>query len=752
MPIFLNEAGKEFHLNNDEISYIFCIARNSQPQHLYYGKAIPHSESFMHLNILRSTVLSPCPFADDMDFSLNTILHEYPSYGTGDYRIPAFQLQGEDGSRITDFQYRSHRIFTGKNNLKGLPYTYCDDNSQATTLELTLVDDVLSCELKLFYTIFENLPVIARSAKFTNCSSKDRIIRAALSMSVELDDSDYDFITLDGAWCRERHITRARLRKGIQSVASSRGASSPNHNPACFLARPNTDEFHGECYAFSLLYSGNFTAFAEVDSYDNTRIGIGINPFEFQWNLKSGESFETPEAVTAFADRGLNGLSSSLHRLVRSHIIRGSWKERERPILFNNWEATYFDFNEEKLLELAKQAKDTGIELFVLDDGWFGRRNDDSTSLGDWFCNLEKLPQGIKGLSEKVKSLGLLFGMWFEPEMVSEASELMKRHSEWVVGAPNRSRSYGRSQFVLDMSNQDVVDYLFHTLSKVIEEGDLDYIKWDMNRNITEAFGAALPPDDQMSFFHRYILGTYELYERLGAAFPKVLFESCAAGGGRFDLGMMYHAPQGWTSDDTDPVERLKIQYGTSLLYPLTCMGSHVSASPNHQTGRMTTIDFRFHTAMFGLLGYELDITRLEDDDLAAMKKQISLYKKYRSVLQFGDFYRLKNPFENAGNTAWMAVSQDKSTALCAHYKVLAKPNPPLKKLRLTGLNENSFYRQVGTDRIYSARELMNRGITLEPEFSGIFPPVSDHVKCTAGKDRSDFTSYLYIFEEKKQG
>jgi alpha-galactosidase len=667
MPISCNETAREFHLYNEKISYIFCIAKNGQPQHLYYGKAIPHTRSFGHMNVMRSTVLSPVPFADDMDFSLNTILHEYPSSGTGDYRMPAFQLQAGDGSRISDFRYKSHTVYAGKNRLNGLPHTYCGE-TQAATLELTLEDVVMHCVLTLFYTIFNDLPVIVRSAKFTNRSPDMLKILSALSMSVDLDERDFDWITLDGAWCRERHIARTKLRNGMQSVGSSRGASSANHNPACFLARPNTNEHQGECYAFSLLYSGNFIAFAETDSYDNTRVGLGINPFEFGWNLGGDESFETPEAITAFSDNGLNDLSISLHRMVRNHIVSGEWKLRPRPVLINNWEATYFGFDEEKLLRLAERAKDAGIELFVLDDGWFGKRADDTTSLGDWVCNLEKLPDGLKGLSAKIKAVGLMFGIWVEPEMVSEDSELFRNHPDWAVGVPGRKRSYGRNQFVLDMSNKAVVDYLFDALAAAFREGDVDYVKWDMNRNITEPYGSTLPPEGQTSFFHRYILGVYELYTRLRAAFPQVLFESCAAGGGRFDLGMTACAPQGWASDDTDPVERLKIQYGTSLLYPLNCMGSHVSASPNHQTGRNTSIDFRFHVAMFGLLGYELDITKLDALDFEAMKQQILLYKSYRSVLQFGNFYRLKNPFENGGDAAWMAVSQDQSVAACACY------------------------------------------------------------------------------------
>lgn len=749
MPISFNGSSKEFHLYNDKISYIFCISKNGHPQHLYYGKAIPHIQSFQHMNIMRSTVLSPVPFSDDMDFSLSTILHEYPSYGIGDYRTPAFQLQAKDGSRITDFKYRSHKLFAGKNGLAGLPHTYCEDK-EATTLELTLEDDVLSCELRLYFTIFEELSVISRSARFTNLSSDSLKILSALSMSVDIDERDFDFITLDGAWCRERHITRTRLRNGIQSVSSSRGASSPNHNPVCFLARPDAFENRGDCYAFSILYSGNFLVFAEVDSYDNTRVGLGINPFEFQWNLGSGESFETPEAITAFSNSGVSDLSHNLHNLVRKHIVRGEWKERLRPVLINNWEATYFDFNEDKILELAKQAKNLGIELFVLDDGWFGNRNDDTTSLGDWYSNVEKLPQGLKGLSKKIKTLGLMFGIWIEPEMISENSDLMRKHNDWAVGAPGRPRSYGRNQFVIDMSNKDVVDYLFNVLSKIIEEGDIDYIKWDMNRNITEAFSATLPPYDQMSFFHRYILGVYELYERLRTSFPKVLFESCAAGGGRFDLGMMYYAPQGWTSDDTDPVERLKIQYGTSMIYPPACMGNHVSASPNHQTGRETNLEFRLNAAMFGLLGYELDISKLKHSEIEAIKEQVRLYKQYRSILQYGDFYRLKDPFINEGNTAWMTVSQDRSLAICAYYKVLAKPNPSLKRLKLEGLKENTFYRLAGTDNSYSSEELMNRGIPLKTEFSGYYPSAAYQGKCTTGQDHGDFTSHLYILEEVK--
>jgi alpha-galactosidase len=747
MPILVNDVTREFHLTNDTVSYIFCIAKNSQPQHLYYGKAIPHRQSFQHMNRLCSKVLNPVPFRDDMSFSLNGILHEYPSYGTGDFRTPAFQIQSRDGSRVSDFIYTGHVIHATKTKAAGLPSVYYDDG-QASTLELILTDCVLQCEIRLFYTMFSDLPVVARSASFFNRSQYPLKILSAMSICADFDESEFDMITLDGAWCRERHITTARLRNGVQSIGSNRGASSANHNPVCFLKRPNTDEHTGECYAFSLLYSGNFLLSAEVDSERRLRVGLGINPFEFQWNLAPGASFETPEAVTAFSGRGLNDLSGSLHDLIRKHIVRGEWKDCVRPVLINNWEATYFDFNEEKLLRLAECAKGVGVELFVLDDGWFGRRNDDTTSLGDWTFNPAKMPRGLAGLSEKIKAMGLLFGIWVEPEMVSEDSDLFRAHPEWAIGVPDRARSYGRNQYVLDMSNSAVTEHLFGALSFVFESGGVDYVKWDMNRNITEPYGASLPPEEQGAFFHRYILGVYGLYDRLIRAFPHILFESCAAGGGRFDLGMMAFAPQAWASDDTDPAERLKIQYGTSMLYPLSCMSNHVSASPNHQTGRETDISFRFHAALFGMMGYELDLNRLGEREIESIRMQIDFYKQYRKIVQFGRFIRLISPFESDGDAAWMVISEDGATVLMAYYKVLSRPNPPQSRVRLAGLPKCTFYQRLNDGGVFPAEELMNRGVDLAIEFTGAGKPENYAGIYTAGDDIGDFTSQLMVFRQ----
>lgn len=747
MPIFVNEETLTFHLTNDSVSYIFCIAKNGQPQHLYYGKAIPHRRSFQHMGRLCSRVLNPVPFPDDMDFSLNAILHEYPSYGTGDFRTPAFQIQSEDGGRISDFVYIGHAVHADKKKIAGLPGVYYD-TGEATTLELTLKDCVLQCEIRLFYTVFSALPVIARSAAFFNRSQSRLIIRSALSICADFDESDFDWVTLDGAWCRERHMTTSRLRSGVQSIGSSRGASSANHNPSCFLKRPNADEHAGECYAFSLLYSGNFLLFAEVDSDRRLRVGLGINPFEFEWNLDPGAYFATPEAVTAFSSRGLNDLSCSLHDLIRHHVARGEWRDRIRPVLINNWEATYFDFDEEKLLRLASRARDVGIELFVLDDGWFGNRNDDTTSLGDWTANPAKLPHGLGALSEKIKALGLLFGIWVEPEMVSEDSELFRAHPAWAVGVPGRARSCGRNQLVLDISNPAVTDYLFHALSDVFRIGNVDYVKWDMNRNITEAYGATLPPNEQGSFFHRYMLGVYALFERLTQAFPNILFESCAAGGGRFDPGMMAFAPQAWVSDDTDPAERLKIQYGTSMVYPLSCMANHVSASPNHQTGRESSIAFRYHTALFGMLGYELDLNRLDERESESVRMQINFFKQYRESIQFGRFLRLKSPFESDGDAAWMVISRDQMTVLLAYYKLHARPNPPQNRIRLAGLPEHAFYQRLDEGTVFSAEELMNRGVDLALEFTGVTKPADYTGICTVGNDFGDFTSQLIVFRQ----
>ncbi len=741
--IHYNSNDKTFYLGNDKISYILKIMQNGQLEHLYFGKKVDMHIDAEHMRRDRACIGAPDTFENNLDFSLDVLRQEYPAYGAGDYREPAYQLRMKDGSRITDFVYKSHSISQAKAKLEGLPCTFGKEE-EVSTLEITLEDEKIGCQLLLKYHIFENLSVIARSACFKNLGEETLLLERALSMSMDLFDADYDMLQLDGAWGRERHAHTRSLQYGKQSIDSSRGASSAFHNPFFALKKPNATENEGEVYGFSLIYSGNFLAQAEVDHYDVTRVSLGINPFEFEWKLEKGESFQTPEAVAVYSSQGLNSMSQTFHSLFRNHLMKSEWSKKPRPILINNWEATYFDFNEEKILSLASQAKQLGIELFVLDDGWFGARNDDTSSLGDWDVNLAKLPNGLNSLASKITDMGLMFGLWFEPEMVNEISKLYEMHPEWAVCVPGRKRTLGRNQMVLDYSNPDVVEYIYQKMATILDCGKISYVKWDMNRYITEAYSNALPADRQKEFFHRYILGVYSLYEKLTERFPHILFESCASGGGRFDAGLLYYAPQGWTSDDTDAVERLKIQYGTSMVYPIASMGSHVSAVPNHQLARTTSLKTRADTAYFGTFGYELDITSISDEEKEEMKEQIAYFKKNREVLQFGSFYRLQN--DNDQRVAWMCVSEDKKKAVAAAYKVLAKPNPKLRKIKLKGLNPNWKYICEETGQTFYGDELMNFGLICETEFTGYMTAPNYPGICHSGTDIGDFTSQLYTF------
>ena len=467
-----------------------------------------------------------------------------------------------------------------------------------------------------------------------------------------------------------------------------------NHNPFIILKRPTADEFQGEAIGFSLVYSGNFLAQAEVDTFDTTRVLMGIHPSCFDWKLEPGEEFQTPEAVMVYTDRGLNALSQTYHELYRERLARGYWRDRTRPILLNNWEATYFDFTEEKLVEIARKAKETGVELFVLDDGWFGKRCHEKAGLGDWIANPDRLKNGITGLAEKIDALGMKFGLWFEPEMVNKDSDLYRAHPDWIIQTPMRHASHGRYQYVLDFSRKEVVDCIYDMMAKILSEAKVSYIKWDMNRSISECYSAALPADRQGEVYHRYILGVYDLYERLTSRFPEVLFESCSSGGGRFDPGMLYYAPQCWTSDDSDAVERIKIQYGTSYCYPVSSMGAHVSVTPNHQVNRDTPLHTRANVAYFGTFGYELDLNVLSAEEQEEVKRQIMFMKEYRSLFQFGTFYRLQSPFEN-NISAWMVVSKDKKDAVVGWYRVLNGINMPCTRLRLKGLNPDMLSKET---------------------------------------------------------
>jgi alpha-galactosidase len=570
--------------------------------------------------------------------------------------------------------------------------------------------------------------VITRAVRLRNIGSEQLTVRCAMSASLDLPDADWEMVQLSGAWARECHVRTRRLEAGSQAIGSLRGASGHEHNPFLALKREHTTEEAGEAYGLSLVYSGNFLAEAEVDQYQTTRLRIGINPEGFAWALDPGTEFCTPEAALAFSEAGLGALSDAYHGLYRDRLARGVWRDAPRPIVLNNWEATYYDFDEARLLEIATAARDLGVEMFVLDDGWFGRRDSDASSLGDWTANKAKLPGGVEGIARQIEALGLRFGIWIEPEMVSQRSQLFVDHPDWAVGVPTRPHTEGRNQLVLDMARREVVDYLFGVLSDLLGHASISYVKWDMNRNITEPFSPSLPAARQGEFFHRYILGVYDLYERLTRAFPQVLFESCASGGGRFDPGMLQFAPQAWTSDDTDAIERLRIQWGTSLCYPLSSMAAHVSAIPNHQTGRSTPLATRAAVAFFGVLGYELDPAALTDEEREAVSGQIAYYKARRDLFQRGRFVRLKSPFEGDGNeTAWMTVSADAKRAVVGHYRVLNGPQRGRERLRLRGLDPKASYRvsvwPAGDDPISAANsgvrggdELMRIGLLVAPE------------------------------------
>lgn len=714
MAIYYKEAEGLFHLQSKDTSYIIKLVQG-YPAHVYWGKKLRHTGNFDQILMFQERCsFSPNPVPEDKSISLDTLPQEYPQYGTSDFRKPAFQVQLEDGTRITELKYKSHRIINGKPSLESLPAVYVESESEAQTLELELIDEHSGLEVILSYTTFEDFNAITRSVRFVNKGSQSIRLLEALSANVDFHDPDYELLHLSGAWTRERHVYRRPLAPGSTRIESRRGASSHHQNPFIALLRPSTDEDQGDVFGFSLVYSGNFVADAEIDQYANTRVSIGINPFDFSWLLDSGQSFQTPEAVLVYSDEGLGGLSRTYHRLYRTRLCRGIHRDKERPILVNNWEATYFQFNAEKIEAIAKAGSELGIELFVLDDGWFGKRDNDDSSLGDWVVDRNKLPGGLDDLAGRVNNLGLQFGLWVEPEMVSPDSDLYRKHPDWCLHVPNRRRTEARDQLVLDLSRQDVVDYLYESLSDVFSSAPIAYVKWDMNRNITEIGSALSPAERQTETAHRYILGLYELMDRLGSRFPHILFESCSGGGGRFDPGMLYYMPQTWTSDDTDAVERLKIQYGTSIVYPVSSMGAHVSAVPNHQVGRITPLTTRGDVAMSGNFGYELDLTKFTEEEKEIVKKQVAQYKEIRQLVQKGDLYRLKSPFEG-NDTAWMFVSEDKKEALVFYFRVLGEPNAPLRRLVLKGLNPELDYQISDTGSRFGGDRLISAGVPIPP-------------------------------------
>ena len=716
MAIVYDASSKTFNLSTSKTSYVLKVLGSNHVAHVYWGKKIKAKNLDY---VLRSknwgSFLTNTDNIDD--FMLEMTPQEYPGYGSTDLRTPAVELQFSDGTSATDFRYESHNIYAGKNKLNNLPATYVEDENEAMTLELTLVDSLKNVKLILSYSVFEEFDAITRSVKIINESNEDVNINRVLSANVDFRDSDYELLQLSGAWARERHIIRKEIRSGSQSIGSRRGSSSHAQNPFMALVRKDTTEQHGEVYGFSLIYSGNFLANVEVDMYENARAQIGINPFDFTWLLKSKEEFTAPEAVLVYSNEGLTGMSHIYNCLYGKRLCKGKYRDEVRPILINNWEATYFDFNETKIKEIAREATNLGMELFVLDDGWFGKRDDDNSSLGDWFVNEEKLKGGLNKLATEINEMGFQLGLWSEPEMVSPISELYKEHPDWCIHIPGRNRSEARRQLILDYSREDVCNYIIEKISEVLSSAPISYVKWDMNRNMSEIGSAKLPANRQREVAHRYILGLYKVLEEITTRFPDVLFESCSGGGGRFDPGMLYYMPQTWTSDNTDAIERLKIQFGTSMVYPNASIGCHVSAVPNHQVDRITPIETRGVVAMSGNFGYELDITKLPESEKEIIKEQVKLYKEIRETIQFGKCYRLSSPFEN-NDVAWMFISKDCEVIIVSFVRTLAKPNSKFISLKLVGLDESSKYEILGENIIVGGDELMNIGLNV-PELKG---------------------------------
>lgn len=713
--IRFDEQQQVFHLQNDQISYLMQVESGGFLTHLYFGKRLSGYRGSRRYPRTDRSFSPNLPGASDRLFSLDTLLMEYPGYGFGDFRQPAFQIRQADGSQTTDFRYLSHTIESGKPSLPGLPATYGSDE-EVETLVISLKDELSGLELQLSYALFAGRPVIARSAKFINGGNSNVVLEQAGSLALDFPKRDLELIQLNGTWARERQLTRERIETGSKVLDSKRGSSSHQQNPFVALAAPETTEFSGDVYGMCLVYSGNHQTVVQKDPFDQTRVVMGINPFGFSWQLASQESFQTPEVLLVYSDQGLNGMSAAYHDLINKQLVRGRYKEEPRPTLINNWEATYFDFDKDKLVAILDEAQALGIEMFVLDDGWFGVRSDDRMSLGDWFEFEGKIAGGLKGISEEVHRRGMKFGLWFEPEMISENSDLFRAHPDWAFSVPGRQPALGRDQLVLDFSRQDVRDNIYTQMSAILDNCQIDYIKWDMNRNMTDVYSQLLSSERQGEVAHRYMLGLYDFMEKLTTAYPDILFEGCSGGGGRFDAGFLYYMPQIWTSDNTDAVARLKIQYGTSLCYPISTMGSHVSAIPNHQTGRNTSLAIRGNVAMSGVFGYELDLSALSLEEKAEIAQQVAFYKEHRQLLQFGRFIRLQDPFVQ-NDVAWMFVAPDQSEALVFYFRVLAEAAYPLVDLKLAGLTPDAVYDVEG--QAYTSEELMYAGLYIDPVLSG---------------------------------
>lgn len=702
MSIIFHEKTGVFSLQTKGSTWQMMVSKYGHLLHLYYGNKIPEGElSYLAQGINRGFSGAPYEAGEDRGYSLDTWPQEISTYGVGDYRTSCLHVVHEDGSQALELLYDSCRIWEGKYRLPGLPAVWAGEK-EAQTLEIVLRDKASLVEVVLYYGVLEEQDVITRACSIRNRGQTGIWLEQVLSACLDIQRNDLEMITFYGRHSMERIVERGGCRHGKVSAESLRGTSSHQQNPFVILCEAGAGEERGECYGMSLVYSGNFLAAAEVDQLNQTRFVMGIHPQGFRWRLEAGEEFTAPEVIFSFSACGYGKLSENFHHLFRKHLMRGRYRDKRRPVLINNWEATEFDFTEEDLTALAADARELGVELFVMDDGWFGGRDHDRCGLGDWRANKRKLPQGVEGLAEKIHGMGMQFGIWIEPEMVNEDSDLFRAHPEWCLRAPGRTPNRERGQLVLDMTRPQVRDYLFESIGGILKRAQADYVKWDMNRNLSDVWSFGYPAGRQGEISHRYVLGVYELMERFVSCFPEILWEGCSGGGGRFDAGILYYMPQIWCSDNTDAIERISIQYGTSFGYPVSSMASHVSVSPNLQTGRVMPLATRGIVAMAGVLGYELDTRRLSREERELVREQIRWYQENQDLILNGDYYRLTVAEENRELAAWQFVSPDRKRALVSAVCLRARSNPLFGRVRLRGLLSDGWY-QVRRENVTDA-------------------------------------------------
>lgn len=713
MSIRYDEANRIFELDTRNTSYrIGIVDEEGFVGHIYYGQKIRPQKCDQFLRTCEAPFVPSKNNRERCSF-MDTFPTEYSGNGIGDYRESCIAVKTANGSRTVDLKFVDYDIVNGKPGISGLPASFAGEE-EVQTLVVHMMDGGCGIDVDLIYSVFEDEDVITRSVSVKNAGDKDVRLTKVYSACIDMDDEDFEMLTLHGSWARERQIERRPIAYGKQSVSSLRGESSHQDHPFMAWMTKGTDQTTGDVYGMHFVYSGNFIAQIEKSQFDSIRAVMGIHSEGFEWWLTPGETFTAPEVVLTYSHDGLGQMTRNLHDFYRCHMIRSRYLHQKRPVLINNWEATYFDFDTDKLLAIAKSAAEDGIEMLVMDDGWFGHRNDDATSLGDWFVNENKIKGGLKHLVDEVNKLGLKFGIWMEPEMISPDSELYRKHPDWAFAVPERTATLSRNQYVLDLSRKEVRDYVYECVHNVISSANIEYVKWDMNRQLTDIGSVEFAGDRQGELAHRYVLGVYELQERLVNDFPDLLLENCSGGGARFDPGMLYYSPQIWCSDDTDAIERLSIQEGTELIYPLSTMGAHVSDCPNHTVGRSTPFMTRAHVALAGTFGYELDITKISEEERAMIPEQVSMYHKYNDLVREGDYYRVASYRENGLYDCWMVVAKDKSEALVTYVQVLGRPNVHSRKIKLLGLDVAADYRLDGTEKVYGGDLLMNAGMLIE--------------------------------------